>query len=362
MNGTTESWQYRLRLGDEHRRQLGDDNRVGDRRGRRCLQRPVVVTGGIERDQRRCCRSDRRNRPCRRGQVLDSNFVPGQHPASRRDQIQLNGDDNPVRATSPTSTAADFHPGAFDIQEFQVYDSGSDVTFRLAQDARPSARRSAARSGAQLVDVYVHVPGASPTSTAAAAATRNFYDRARIRLEPAHPGARLRAALRRRDRRNTRNDRDQSERDFSLHHHLQRSEIVARDTGPRLGLRGRPHWSGRLQQRPGKELCANATILRVRRLRNSQAPTLTAPQCKTPPPSRKRSTCSHTAFRSRPVNRGLDYTLGPVVLQGVSIPVAAPRDQWPAPAGESSSRQNENGIVTSESEGVRHGRVDGRYA
>jgi glucan 1,4-alpha-glucosidase len=81
------------------------------------------------------------------------------------------GDDNgPGNYAYPTST--DFHAGAFDIRDFQVWDSGSDVTFRLqTQNLTPTF---GSPLGAQLVDVYVHEPGASPTSTSAANASRNF--------------------------------------------------------------------------------------------------------------------------------------------------------------------------------------------
>jgi carbohydrate-binding DOMON domain-containing protein len=69
-------------------------------------------------------------------------------------------------------TAGDFKPGAFDLQRFQVYDAGSDVIFRVqTRDLTPTF---GSPEGAQLVDVYVHQPGAAPTSTAAANASRNF--------------------------------------------------------------------------------------------------------------------------------------------------------------------------------------------
>jgi len=84
------------------------------------------------------------------------------------------GDDNgPGTYAYPTS--ADFHAGAFDIERFQIYDSGADVVFRLqTRDLSPTF---GSPLGAQLVDVYVHQPGAAPTSTAAANGTivnRNF--------------------------------------------------------------------------------------------------------------------------------------------------------------------------------------------
>jgi glucoamylase len=81
------------------------------------------------------------------------------------------GDDHgPGNYAYPTSP--DFHDGAYDIQQFQVLDTGDTVTFRLrTRDLTPTF---GSPLGAQLVDVYVHVPGASPTSTAAAFPQRNY--------------------------------------------------------------------------------------------------------------------------------------------------------------------------------------------
>jgi glucan 1,4-alpha-glucosidase len=69
-------------------------------------------------------------------------------------------------------TFAGFRPGAFDIQGFQVFDSGESVTFRLR--TRDLSETFGSPLGAQLVDVYVRVPGAATTSTAAAHPLRNF--------------------------------------------------------------------------------------------------------------------------------------------------------------------------------------------
>ena len=72
-----------------------------------------------------------------------------------------NDDNGPGNYAYPT--AADFHAGAFDLTDFQVYDTGSTVTFRVqTRDLSPTF---GSPEGAQLVDVYVHEPGASPTST-----------------------------------------------------------------------------------------------------------------------------------------------------------------------------------------------------
>ena len=65
-----------------------------------------------------------------------------------------------------------FHPGAYDLQRFQVYDSGADsVTFRVqTADLSPTF---GSPLGAQLVDVYVHNPAGGATSTAASFPQRN---------------------------------------------------------------------------------------------------------------------------------------------------------------------------------------------
>jgi hypothetical protein len=80
-------------------------------------------------------------------------------------------------------TAADFHAGAYDMQRFQVIDSGSDIVFRVqTRDLSPTF---GSPLGAQLVDVYVHVPGAATTSTAASFPGRNYA------IAPAYAWSRL---------------------------------------------------------------------------------------------------------------------------------------------------------------------------
>jgi GH15 family glucan-1,4-alpha-glucosidase len=81
------------------------------------------------------------------------------------------GDDNgPGNYAYPT--ASDFHPGAFDLTQFQVYDTGSTVTFRVqTRDLTPTFGST---DGAQLVDVYVHNPSATATSTAASYPGMNY--------------------------------------------------------------------------------------------------------------------------------------------------------------------------------------------
>jgi glucoamylase len=81
------------------------------------------------------------------------------------------GDDNgPGNYVYPT--ASDFRPGAYDMTDFQVYDTGSTVTFRVqTRDLTPTF---GSPLGAQLINVYVHDPAASPTSTAASFPGRNY--------------------------------------------------------------------------------------------------------------------------------------------------------------------------------------------
>jgi glucoamylase len=82
------------------------------------------------------------------------------------------GDDNgPGTYAYPLSS--NFHPGAYDLQRFQVYDTGADsVTFRVqTADLSPTFGSSL---GAQLVDVYVNNPAGGATSTAASFPQRNY--------------------------------------------------------------------------------------------------------------------------------------------------------------------------------------------
>jgi glucan 1,4-alpha-glucosidase len=81
-----------------------------------------------------------------------------------------NDDNGPGNYAYPTSPQ--FHAGAYDIEQFQVLDTGDTVTFRLrTRDLTPTFGSGL---GAQMLDVYVHVPGASPTSTAASFPQRNY--------------------------------------------------------------------------------------------------------------------------------------------------------------------------------------------
>ncbi len=81
------------------------------------------------------------------------------------------GDDNgPGTYAYPTSD--NFKPGAYDLRDFQVYDNGADVIFRVqTADLTPTF---GSPLGAQLVDLYVANPGGGATSTAGSYPTRNY--------------------------------------------------------------------------------------------------------------------------------------------------------------------------------------------
>jgi glucoamylase len=69
-------------------------------------------------------------------------------------------------------TATDFVPGSFDINRFQVITASGTVYLRLTlADLTPTF---GATDGAQLLDYYIHDPSATTTSTAAAYSTRNY--------------------------------------------------------------------------------------------------------------------------------------------------------------------------------------------
>ncbi|MGI9006139.1 MAG: glucodextranase DOMON-like domain-containing protein [Streptosporangiaceae bacterium] len=81
------------------------------------------------------------------------------------------GDDNGP-GTYQYPTASDFHAGAFDLTRFRVISDGTTVYLQATlANLDPTFGSS---FGAQLLDVYVHAPGAATTSTAAAYPTRNY--------------------------------------------------------------------------------------------------------------------------------------------------------------------------------------------
>src|SRR5439155_11979919 len=81
------------------------------------------------------------------------------------------GDDNgPGTYAYPTDAA--FHPGAFDIERFQVIDAGDRVFLRTQlRDLTPTF---GSPLGAQLLDIFIRNPKGTGFSTAAPFPSRNF--------------------------------------------------------------------------------------------------------------------------------------------------------------------------------------------
>jgi glucan 1,4-alpha-glucosidase len=97
-------------------------------------------------------------------------FTPGKVVLDVSDPA--NDDNGPGNYAYPTFSG--FHPGAFDILDFKVIISpdGSTVTFKLqTRDLSPTF---GSPLGAQLADVYVHDPSATTTSKAASFPQRNY--------------------------------------------------------------------------------------------------------------------------------------------------------------------------------------------
>ncbi|WP_133851030.1 glucodextranase DOMON-like domain-containing protein [Labedaea rhizosphaerae] len=100
--------------------------------------------------------------------TIVSDFVQG---TVLMDVTDPSGDDNGP-GTFAYPTAGDFHAGAFDIQRFQVLDSGNTIVFRTTlRDLSPTF---GSPFGAQLLDVYLHDPAATTTSTAPPFPTRGY--------------------------------------------------------------------------------------------------------------------------------------------------------------------------------------------
>ena len=102
------------------------------------------------------------------GQVTVTNEGGGSTVLDVTDQ---SGDDNgPGTYQYPTS--ASFTAGSFDLTRFQVLSDGTFAYLRVT--LRTLVPTFGVIDGAQLLDVYLHVPDAAATSTAAAFASRNY--------------------------------------------------------------------------------------------------------------------------------------------------------------------------------------------
>jgi glucoamylase len=87
------------------------------------------------------------------------------------DTSDVAGDDNGP-GTYQYPTAPDFAAGSFDLTRFQVLSDGSYAYVRVT--LRTLVPTFGVLNGAQLLDVYVHVPGAPATSVQAPFPSRNY--------------------------------------------------------------------------------------------------------------------------------------------------------------------------------------------
>ena len=155
----------------------------------------------------------------------------------------VNDDNGPGNYAYPTAT--DFHAGAFDLQQFQVYDTGTTVTFRVqTRDLTPTFGST---NGAQLVDVYVHNPSACDDVDRSRVRVAELFDRRRRRVVERDRGAGLRAAVRRPGRHQRRHDHDQRQLDLALHHVQRRQDGAGRNSDIGLGLHRHVDGPRRLQ-------------------------------------------------------------------------------------------------------------------
>ena len=113
---------------------------------------PVAVTGGTSVLNVVAVSPSGATGHVKRSIVFD--FVPG---TLLLDVTDPDGDDHGP-GNYAYATFGGFRPGAFDLQEFQVFDDGTNVIFRVKiRDLTPTFDNPL---GAQLVDVYVHDPSA----------------------------------------------------------------------------------------------------------------------------------------------------------------------------------------------------------
>jgi glucan 1,4-alpha-glucosidase len=100
--------------------------------------------------------------------IVGSDFVSGTVLLNVNDP---DGDDNGP-GTFAYPTAADFHAGAFDIQRFQVIDSGDRYVLRT--QLRNLSPTFGSSFGAQLLNIYARDPSVARTSTNAPFPSRNY--------------------------------------------------------------------------------------------------------------------------------------------------------------------------------------------
>ena len=238
-------------------------------------------------------------------------FVPG---TVLLDSPTPTGDDNgPGNYAYPTS--GDFHPGAFDLQRFQVIDSGDRHRVPGA-DPRPEPHlRQSARARSWSTSMCTTRPPRPRTSTARRSRSATTSSR---RPTPGAGWSRCRASASAMStpRHDPRHGHHPGQPVVAVHH-VQRAESDPRYAGARLGVHRRAHRSGRLQPRPGPRVRADAgrVLVRCVRDRECRSTLYGRPGCRTQGGGRGDARRSRAGGRAR-----LHRARPPVAIQGVVIP------------------------------------------
>ena len=252
-----------------------------------------------------------------------SDFITG---TTVLDVTDPSGDDTgPGTYAYPTSD--NFHAGAFDIERFQVIVSGDSALLRLrTRDLSPTF---GSPLGAQLVDVFVHTPGAATTSTAAPFASRNYAIAdnsawsSRIEVQGFASPVFVDAA-------------GQSLGTVSVPgqpglavHHDDRAARRARHARTRVEVHRRAARPGRVQPRPGPRVPADAAAVPVRAVR---IPGRRQPDLRHRPRHRAEGDGRDHPGRRRPVRRARPHA-GAGPDRGRRRPLSSDREGRPGAPG-----------------------------
>ena len=221
-----------------------------------------------------------------------------------------------VRLPDGSATSS---PGAYDLQQFQVYDSGTDsVTFRVqTADLTPTFGSPAGRPAGRRLPEQ---PGRRRDVDGGVVHRAQLRDRLGIGVEPTDRGPRLRSALRRRGGATVGSVQIRAN---ALSRYITFT-VSKTDLGgtpdQRVDVRGRAHRPGRVQLRPGTRLPvdrAGRSSSASARLRPSQRATRSARSTLARCP--RRWTSSHRSGTDQADE--LDPTLhSPVTIKAVTIP------------------------------------------
>ena len=154
VTGTSGAGQHGRRRRGQHRRRHRHHDRDRHRGGRTAaFSIDVPLTGGTTVLNIVATSRQRRHRARRAHGRLR---LRARHAAVRRRRPGRRR--QRARATTPIRRPSNFKPGAYDLQRFEVYDAGDRSSSASApRDLTPTF---GSPLGAQLVDVYVHDPGA----------------------------------------------------------------------------------------------------------------------------------------------------------------------------------------------------------